>query len=114
MSTSLLLIPLFTGFVFSLAGFVMLKFPPKNINGFYGYRTPSSMKSQERWVFAQVYASKEMIRTGVVLMLSALIGFAFDTDVKKNTLLGLFLMLCATGVLIVRVERAIKAKFGQD
>jgi hypothetical protein len=44
----LFLIPSTSGLIFMLAGFIMLKFPPKKINSLYGYRTSSSMKNQER------------------------------------------------------------------
>jgi len=44
----LFLIPSTSGLIFILAGFIMLKFPPKKINSLYGYRTSSSMKNQER------------------------------------------------------------------
>lgn len=113
MLNAILLIPLFTGFVFVLAGLVMLKFPPKNINGLYGYRTSSSMKNQQRWDFAQLYSSKEMIKTGVILMLSSLIGLINPTETHIDAILGLFLFIGATGSLFVRVERAVKKKFGE-
>lgn len=45
-------ITFFGGIVFSLARSVQLKFPPKKINSRYGYRSVSSMKSQETWDFA--------------------------------------------------------------
>jgi uncharacterized membrane protein len=47
------------GLLFIIAGYILLKFPPKNINSLYGYRTSSSMENQEKWDFAQNYSSKE-------------------------------------------------------
>ena len=42
----LFLIPALTGFIFIVAGFIQYKFPPKNINAFYGYRTNRSMRDK--------------------------------------------------------------------
>jgi len=55
----------------------MYKFPPKKINSIYGYRTASSMKNQLRWDFAQLYASKQMIKYGLLLSMVGLIGLVY-------------------------------------
>jgi len=57
----LFIIPILTGFIFSAAGLIMFKYPPKIINSLYGYRTLISMKSQERWDFAQRYSAQKLI-----------------------------------------------------
>ena len=44
------------GLIFMFGGAVMFRFPPKEINYFYGYWTKSSMKSQYRWDFAQKHS----------------------------------------------------------
>jgi len=64
-----------TGVVFLLAGFVMSKFPPKEINSFYGYRSSKSMKSQEAWDFAQEFSSKVMMKAGLFLIIFGLLGY---------------------------------------
>jgi len=38
-----------TGLIFYVAGYIQFKYPPKKINHFYGYRTKTSMRSQEVW-----------------------------------------------------------------
>lgn len=61
------------GAIFYLCGVLMLRYPPKKINYFYGYRTPSSMRTQERWEYAQHYSANLMKRLGSFLTrLSAL------------------------------------------
>lgn len=89
----LFLIPSSSGVVLMLAGFLMLKFPPKRINGLYGYRTSSSMKSQERWGFSQKFSSTEMIKLGALLTLSSIFGLIFKPDDKIGMFLGLGLMI---------------------
>lgn len=107
----LFLAPLLTGPIFMLAGIVMLYFPPKKINSLYGYRTPSSMKSQERWSFAQEYSAKEMIKLGGLLLLTSILGLIYQPTQSIAMIIGLALMILMVIVLFVRVERAIKKRF---
>jgi uncharacterized membrane protein len=85
----LFLIPIITGPIFVIAGIIMLKFPPKKINSLYGYRTFSSMKSQERWNFSQKYSAQELIKLGFILTLSSLIGLVFDLNENLGIVVGL-------------------------
>ncbi|MFC4414183.1 SdpI family protein [Kaistella carnis] len=99
------------GIFFILAGFVQLKFPPKKINSLYGYRTKSSMKSNERWDFAQKLSAKEMMKSGGLLALSSLLVFVTNFGDSINLIIGLALMLATVLLLLLRVERKIKKKF---
>jgi uncharacterized membrane protein len=101
----------FGGFIMILAGFVMYKFPPKKINPFYGYKTPSSMESQEKWDFAQYFASKQMMKLGFLLAMCNLVSFITDFDYFTNTFIGLGLIVISVLVLLYNVEKAIKMKF---
>ena len=58
--------PQLVGVLIYLAGMLMQKFPPKKINGFYGYRTLSSMKNQQIWEVANRYSAKVMARRGIL------------------------------------------------
>lgn len=110
----LFLIPAMTGVIFIIGGFIMLKFPPLKINSLYGYRTSNSMKSQERWHFAQKYASIEMMKLGGFLTLTALLGLIFKPKGKLGMIVGLGLMLIMVIFLWIRVEKAIKDKFKNE
>lgn len=107
-------ITLFGGFIFIVVGYVIFKFPPKKINSLYGYRTTSSMKNQNRWNFAQIYSSKEMIKLGFVLSISSTIGFITNFERLINMFIGLGLMISIVILLIFRVEKAIKTKFAKE
>lgn len=107
-------ITFFVGLIFVLAGFIMLKFPPKEINSLYGYRTSTSMKSPDRWKFAQTYSSKEMIKLGFILMLTTIIGFITNFNSLTNMFIGLGLMILIVILLFIRVENAIKRKFSNE
>ena len=93
----------------------MKKNPPKNINYFYGYRTVNSMKSQERWDFAQVFAAKKMRKYGKYLMIIAFIGLPVIIFIPIGflvlTILMLIIILIVISVMIFQVEKAIKKKF---
>ncbi len=104
-------ITLLVGLIFIVAGFIMFKFPPKEINSLYGYRTNSSMKNQDRWDFAQKYSSKEMIKLGFVLMMTSIFGFITNFNSLTNMFLGLGLMVLIVIILFFRVEKAIKTEF---
>lgn len=112
MDNHIFLLPILTGLVFILAGVIMLKFPPKKINYIYGYRTPSSMKNQERWDFSQKYSAKELIKWGGFLSMFSLVGLFYTPTENTESLIGVTLLILTAGVLILRVEMAIKAKFG--
>lgn len=107
----LFLIPFLSGFVFFIAGIIMMKYPPKKINSFYGYRTPKSMKSQEQWDFAQKFSSKLMVKYGIGLCLLSLL--AFFLKISEGAAIGIslgFLILLAI-TLIIQVEKALKNNF---
>ncbi len=112
-SNPLILIPASTGSVFILAGWLMHKFPPKHINGLYGYRTAASMLTQERWDFSQTYAAKVMMKWGAILAACSCIGWIYKLSENAAVILGLGLILAATAGMIISVEKAIKAKFGK-
>lgn len=64
MTISNLLIPI----LMIVIGKILIKNPPKKINGIYGYRTSRSRKNQEAWDFAQRYCGKLWWKTGWVML----------------------------------------------
>ena len=110
----LFIIPVLTGLILVTFGFIMLKFPPKKINSLYGYKTSSSMKSKERWDFAQKFSSKEMIKLGILLAISGLIGLIYHPKGITAMIIGLGLIISVVVILIIKVESAIKKKFNTD
>ncbi len=108
----LFLFPAVVGVIFVLAGAIMLQFPPKKINGFYGYRTKSSMKSQARWDFAQKYAAREMMKLGAFLFLFGFLGAFIDLNVTSGSIIGFGTVMVSVLYLLIKVERAITSKFG--
>lgn len=106
------IVPLSTGTIFMIAGFILLKKPPKKINHLYGYRTNRSMRDQQSWDFAQIYSGKKLLQYGFLLALSSLSAFFFHPDETSGVFIGLGLMIIAMLLMFLDVERALKNKFG--
>jgi uncharacterized membrane protein len=116
MTDPLVLIIGLAGVVFIITGFIILKYPPRKINMIYGYRSGSSMKSQERWDYAQKFSSKEMMRTGILmLIISAGIYFL---EIRINEIAALItslaFIIATVSFMIIRTEKSIRKKFGKS
>ncbi|WLD22799.1 SdpI family protein [Flavobacterium dauae] len=96
------------GILFILAGAILYVFPPKKINGLYGYRTASSMKNQQKWDFAQTYSAKIMMLTGLIFTLIAPSKGLFKTNESTDLAIGMFCTIVGSILMIVVVEKALK------
>lgn len=72
----------------------------------------SSMKSQERWDFAQKKSSWEMIKIAIAMVVLSAIPVIIPISENLNIGISLFLVVALTVLMIYRVEKAIKNKFG--
>ena len=109
----LFLILTLTGGIFLLAGYIQYRFPPKKINHFYGYRTASSMKSQESWDFAQRFSAEKMMRMSSYIITLGLLSWLFD--IEQFWGIGIALMIIVIGplLLLLQVENELKKRFPQ-
>lgn len=117
----MLFMSMLMGLLSVILGIVMYKKPPKKINGLYGYRTSTSMKTQQTWDFAQKYAAKVMVKYGLIC--TALGGALYSTitllvsgvkDLPTFFALGSVLVQ-AIGLTttIFPVEKALKENFDE-
>lgn len=110
-------IPLLFTAIFAIAmvggGLFLWKCPPKNINGLIGYRTKRSMQNQESWDFAQRYAGKVWVISGVLdaCVFLPLSFLPFDDEGWGPIL---FLLAQAFVLLLVCpvTQHALKIRFG--
>ncbi|KOS07104.1 hypothetical protein AM493_14455 [Flavobacterium akiainvivens] len=102
---------LLCGIIFMIAGVIMYLYPPKKINYLYGYRTGSSMKSQERWDFAQKFSTVLMLRAAVVMVVISLLAALIPGQEETKMIGGLVLALLCGIYLFVGTEKALKNKF---
>lgn len=110
-TADLLQMPLLCGILFMIAAIVMYVFPPKKINSLYGYRTSSSMKSEERWHFAQRYSTLKMAQGSVVLLLSSFLGLLVKLEGKLLMVPGIVFPLLVVFYILFSTESALKNKF---
>ena len=111
MENSIINVALLGGVIVGIAALVKLVFPPKKINGLYGYRTSGSRASQQRWDFAQRYASLRMLEAAAILIVAgaAMDYFKFDETVIKVVGIGLMLASCA--YFLIRTESQLNKRF---
>ena len=106
-----LLFPSFlSGILFIIAGFIMLKFPPKKINMLYGYRTNSSMKNQEQWDFSQKYSAKLLMLCGLFLILVSNISLLITLNNKAKLFISLALIIGSVMFLLFKTENELKKR----
>lgn len=96
------------GIVFILVGLIMYAFPPKKINGLYGYRTQTSMENQQKWDFAQKYSSKIMMLTGLIFTFLSPTKGLFKTNESTDLAIGMFCTIVGSILMIVVVEKALR------
>ena len=99
------------GLIFLLAGYIQHRFPPKKINHLYGYRTSSSMKSQESWDFAQRYSAKKMMQMGIYITTLGLLSWIIDIQLLWSVGISLTIVTIAPLLMLLKVESELKKRF---
>lgn len=97
--------------VFVLAGFLMMKFPPKKINPIYGYRTGRSMKSPEAWKYAQHISARRMMLCGFMGLFVFITTFILQCSEGIHAIIMIATLVLTLVYLIYSVERDLKKKF---
>ena len=110
-----LLIPL----IMLIAGYSMYKNPPKEINGFVGYRTAMSRKNKDTWAFAHNYCGKLWMKSGVILLIPTVIAQIPFMRSGENVvgIVAIIIDVIQLAVLIgsiVPVEKALKRTFDEN
>lgn len=99
------------GLIFLLAGYIQHRFPPKKINHLYGYRTSTSMKSQESWDFAQQYSAKKMMRMGTYITALGLLSWIIDLQLLWSAGIALTIVTIGPLLMLFKVESELKKRF---
>jgi uncharacterized membrane protein len=110
-----MVIPQFILSMFFLAlGFAMVKFPPRRINPWYGYRSQASMKSQEAWDYAQRMCSRKIVLIGIVMLALALVEWLVGLPSVWCAFILIASPLIAFPYLISVIERQLKRRFSSS
>lgn len=113
-TNDLFLMSIIFGAISVVTGFILLKFPPKDVNFLYGYRTKNSMKSKERWDFAQTYSAKLMLKGGCFYLVLGVFSLFFSFSQVINVGIGMGTLLLGCVLLIIKTEKSIKQKFKEN
>ena len=110
-----LLVPL----IMILAGWLMYRHPPEDINSVVGYRTSRSMKNSDTWLFAQHTCGKLWRKLGIwmfLITLAASLCFVHTSE-KAWTIGALAIEGAQLAVMIgsiFGVEKALQAAFDEQ
>ena len=99
-----------------IIGNIMYKHPPRNINGWIGYRTTRSMKNEETWQFAHHYCGRIWFKAGFILIIPTMIAMmpfihSNDDVIGLVSLIIEGIQLVVLFGTIAPVEAALKRKF---
>jgi len=104
-------LPLLLGAVILVVTAITHFFPPKKINPLYGYRTPGSMRSPERWTFAQSYSTRRMFEASLVLLLTGILLLSVNFNPFVQLWIGIAELILMPAYLVISTERALKQNF---
>ena len=111
--TNVASLPFFiVGIVFYMTGLLLTKYPPSRNFAIYGYRTKSSLKSKERWDFAQTNCAMELKLHSLFLFIFALIGFILNIQEDLAHVVNILLIVAIVFRIYIRVEKKLSKKFG--
>lgn len=105
---------LLTGGIFLIAGLFLFIFPPKNINGLYGYRSSFSMKSQEIWDYAQKHAGKQMMKAGLILFVIGGLFYLLSIPSELAVIFELIALLVVVILMLYFVDKHLRNQFPID
>ena len=88
----------------------MLRFPPKEINSIYGYRTKASMRNQKSWNFAQKQSSKLMIDISCYQIIFGLASMVLNLLIENSILFGLIITILNPLIVIIKIEKLLSDK----
>ena len=102
-----------------IIGAIYVKRPPKNINGFYGYRTTRSMKSRDTWEFSNKLIGKYWLIIGLISIIPFGLSMLFVLN-KSDDVIGIFgailtlVEIIPLATPIFFVEKALKQNFDEN
>ena len=110
-----LLVPI----IMIIAGRLMWKHCPKEINRLIGYRTKRSMQNQDTWKFAHDYCGRLWWIIGWIILLPSVVVQIpfFKSTYEVIGIVGAAILLVQLAVLLISIfptESALKRTFSDD
>jgi len=102
-------LPLFMGISYYVLGYLMIKYPPTDINGFYGYRSKLSKTSLKHWDFAQKFSAIMLKKYGMFCLPFCTLALVGQND-KDLILLLILILICIFPAIAViyQTEKMLK------
>jgi uncharacterized membrane protein len=80
-------------------------YPPKKINGFYGYRTPRSMKSKEAWQAGNRFGANTFFWTSILTCFVQTVTFSLlDVDLSFRISAGFLVAGVLVGIVLTELH----------
>lgn len=109
--TILHFIPVLPGILFVIIGLIAKRFPAKNINPIYGFRTLSAKKGQPQWDYAQEIGATTSITVGITQILIGLfVGYTVANEVFPVAYLLVSTVGCAI-YIATSTEQKVRKRF---
>lgn len=110
-----LLVPL----IILVAGRMMWKHYPNEINGLIGYRTNRSMRNMDTWKFANEYAGKLWWKLGWLLLVVSIVAMVPYRNASEDTIGIVVCVICSLQCIaligsIIPVEVALCKNFDEE
>lgn len=101
-----------------IAGFMLYKHPPKNIDSMVGYRSTRAKKNKDTWLFAHNYCGKLWIKFGMVLLIFTAAGLIQFTKIIEGSIENVSMIVLAIQIIIligtvIRVEKELENNFDE-
>jgi len=90
--------------------FLWVKFPPKNVNYIYGYRTSSSMKNSYMWYWANFFSSRYLVFWCLINLISNIIVILFIKSIPSNLINALVIIFVIGLLAIIPVTEIFLSK----
>ena len=105
-----ILVCVLCGAIYVLTAWIMLRYPPKKINDFYGYRTSRSKKSQDHWDYAQVESARYLKQVGYYSLICCAPFMLFSYN-EWHVWLAIALVTLLPFVALIQTEKALNNRF---
>ena len=108
--------PQTVGVLLIIAGYIQKIFPPKDINGMYGFRTDTSRQNQQTFDEGNQYSAALSIKLGAIYLVTGLALLPF-VDRKHEYIMPILTLAAAISLpilLIRRTDRHLEEMFNKD
>lgn len=115
----MMIITLIIPFLMIGLGICFIKYTPKDINQFIGYRTSMSMKNNDTWEFSHRHCGKSWIKIGILLLIFSPVVMLFSIDKNTNYIANFGVLICVIQFIllissIIPTEMALRRNFDKD